>query len=131
MYYLCICQARVHANETRMLMRTKMHECSSCKSKCTSAVHANQRFTSAVSANHDVHGSRLTSCVYTHALNGHFYVINLLCTRRLFCKYFQTCRVMWLPHVCIVKFKLSCTVCDLAYTKNPCGYRDNSWFMNG
>ena len=37
--YLCVCQARVHANETH-----KKHACS-CKPKCTSAVHANQRCT--------------------------------------------------------------------------------------
>ena len=45
--------------------------------------------TSAVRANHDAHGSILMSCVYMHALNIHFYIIGLSCTRRLCCEYFK------------------------------------------
>ena len=48
--------------KTRVLVQTKMHMCSLCKPKCISEVHAN----------HDAHGSRLTSRVYTHALNMNF-----------------------------------------------------------
>ena len=64
MYYLCICQARVHANKTHEMCGKNM---------CA----------------HDAHDSRLTFCVYTCALNMHFYVIDVLCIRRLRCKYFQ------------------------------------------
>ena len=66
--------------KTCVLMQNKMHECSSCKPKCTSEVLANQRCKHAVRANHDAHGSRLTSHVYTCALNVHFYVIDFPCT---------------------------------------------------
>ena len=34
----------------------------------------------AVRADHDAHGSRLTSQVYTRALNVHFYIIDLSCS---------------------------------------------------
>ena len=99
-YYSCICQARVHDTRNGW----KKHACS-CKPKCTSAVRGktcvlvqtkstsavrgNQRYTRAVRANHDAHGSRLTSRVYTRALDVHFHVIDLSCTRRLCCEYFQ------------------------------------------
>ena len=86
------------ANETCKMCVAK-HVCS-YKPKCTSAVHAtsevhaNQRCMRTVHTNHDAHGSRLTSCVYLRglnlcALNMHFYVIDLSCTCRLCCKYFQ------------------------------------------
>ena len=48
------------------------HACS-CVPKCTSAVCANQRCTRTVCTDHDAHGSRLTSHVYTCAANVHFY----------------------------------------------------------
>ena len=106
LYYSCICQARMHANETCklcgkntcahanqnarvQLVQTKMHGCSSCKLKCTSEVCANQRCTCTVCANHDVYGSRLTFHVYTRALNVHFHVINLSCTHMLCWEYFH------------------------------------------
>ena len=60
-----------------------------CVGKTCILVSAVPRCTWAVCANHGAHGSRLTFCVYMHALSMHFYVIDLLCTRRLFCKYFQ------------------------------------------
>ena len=47
MYYSCICRARLHANETLMLMQTKMYECSLCKPK----MHVRSL------AKHDAHGS--------------------------------------------------------------------------
>ena len=82
------------------------HTCS-CEPKYTSAVHANQRCTRAVCANRDAHGSKLTSRVYMHALNMHFYVTDLLCTHRLFCMYF-------LSHVDVSRVcsEMSCTVDD-------------------
>ena len=81
-----------HANcvgKTCALVQTKMHECSLCKPKCTSEVCVNQRCARTVCANHDAHGSRLMSRVYMCALNMYFHVIDLSCTHRLCCEYFQ------------------------------------------
>ena len=97
--------------KTRVLVQTKMHECSSYKPKCTGAVCANQKCTHAFCANHDAHSRRLTSHVYTHALNVHFYVIDLLCTCRLCFEYFQKRVELCSCLVCVVKFKLSCNIC--------------------
>ena len=55
----------------------------------TSLVRANKRCMHAVRANHDAHGSTLTSRVNTRALNVHFYTIDLSCTCRLFCWIFR------------------------------------------
>ena len=79
---------RARANQNARVQFVEKHACS-CKPKCTSAVCGNQRYTRAVRANHDAHGSRLTSRVYTRALDVHFHVIDLSCTRRLCCEYFQ------------------------------------------
>ena len=79
---------RVRVNQNARVQFVEKHACS-CKPKCTSAVRGNQRYTRAVCANHDAHGSRLTSRVYTRALDMHFHVIDLSCTRRLCCEYFQ------------------------------------------
>ena len=57
-YYSCMCQARLHANETIVRVQTKMHECSSCKPN----MHARS------SCKHNAHGNRITSHVYTRAL---------------------------------------------------------------
>ena len=59
-----------------------------CKPECMSIVHAKQRYMHTVHVNHDAHGSRLMCNVYTHALNVHFYVLNLLCTWKSCCKHF-------------------------------------------
>ena len=55
-----------------------------------SAIHANQNARVQFVQTKDVR-ARLTSRVYMHLLNMHFYVINLLYTRWLFCEYFQKC----------------------------------------
>ena len=74
-----MCQARVHANETHE-MCGKGKTCMLIQAKCMGEVRVN----------HDAHGSRLSFRVYTHALNVRtFYVIDLSCTCRLCCKYFQ------------------------------------------
>ena len=79
-----LCTSKVHhlaTYGTHVLVQTKS----------MSEVHANQRCMHTVRANHDAHGSRLTSHAYMHILNVRFYIIDLLCTRRLCCEYFQKC----------------------------------------
>ena len=85
-----------------------------CKPKCTSEVHANQRCTHAVCANHDAHGSRLTSRVYTHAPNTHFHVIELSCTRYVV-SIFRNMSSRVVASRMLVKFKLSYIVYVLAF----------------
>ena len=81
-YYIAI--TRVYAKPECTPMNTRNVWENMC-------ARANQRCMGAVRANHDAHSSRLPSCVYTHALNMHFYIINLSCTCRLCCKHFQKC----------------------------------------
>ena len=73
-------RTRVYAKPDCMLIKHS----SLCKAKCTSAVHVNQKCMRALRAKHDVHGSRITSCVYTREMCIDSYIIDLLCTPRLF-----------------------------------------------
>ena len=85
--------------KTRILVQTKMHKCSLCTPKCTSKVRVN----------HDAHCSTLLFRVYTCAVNVHFYVIDLSCTCKLRCEYFQK-RVELCSCLTCVCVKLSCIV---------------------
>jgi len=60
-----------------------------CKPKCMSAVCANQKCTRALWQSMMHMAAELTSCVYTCATCIDSYVIDLLCTCRLFSMYFQ------------------------------------------
>ena len=74
----------------------------------------NQRCMCAVHAKHDAYGSILKSCVYTHALNVQFTSLIF----RAHAGFSERCRVVKLPHVCVVKFKLGCTIWNADGDKN-------------
>ena len=91
---LCITYVYAKPNKTRKMCGKNMHARANQNAQVQMqnvpiALRANQRCTCTVCANHNAHGSRLTSRLYTRALNVYFYVINLSCTRRLFYVYFQ------------------------------------------
>ena len=71
--------------KTRVLVKIKMHQCTSCKPKCMSEVRANQRSMHAVRANYDAHSSRLMSRVYTCALNHRLYWVSVYIIYDLTC----------------------------------------------
>ena len=72
------------------MKHVEKHACS-YKQECTSVVRAKQKYMHAVHVNHNANSSRLKCYVYTHALNIHFYVIDLSYTWKPCDEHFQKC----------------------------------------
>ena len=91
MYYSCICQARLYANETLVLVQTKMHKCSLCKPNMHACSSCKTWCT-----------RQWNNILCVHACTDvHLYVINLSCTRRLFCVHFQICVKSCSCYMCV------------------------------